>query len=90
MNGTVLGLLNQAYLDPGWGSDTPVRHLVADFPDLGDLETEMIEATKRARSSHYLQHLLDRSLHPLTVRNAERYPMLDRALRRIAGPNGSR
>ncbi len=85
VNGTVLVLLSQAYLDPGWGCDTPIRHLVADFPVLGDRETEMVEATKRARSGYYLQHLLDRSLHPLTVRNAERYPMLDRAIRRVAG-----
>ncbi len=59
--------------------------LNANFPVLGDRETEMITATKRARSGHYLQHLLDRSLHPLTVRNIERYPMLDRAIRRVAG-----
>ncbi len=85
VNGTVLGLLSQAYLDPGWGSDTPIRYLVADFPVLDDREAEMIEATERARSGHYLQHLLDRSLHPLTVRNVERYPMLDRAIRRVAG-----
>ena len=84
INGQVLGALYTAYHDNGWGCDGPIHQLVADFPELKAREGEMIEATKHARSGYHIQHLTDYSAMPLTARNAERYKMLDRAIRRVA------
>lgn len=84
INGKVLSALYKAYHDSGWGCDGPIRQLTADFPELEGQENEMIAATKRARSGYHIQHLTDRSATPLTARNAERYEMLDRAIRSVA------
>lgn len=85
INGKVLATLYKAYHDTGWGCDAPICQLIADFPQLKDRESDMITATKHARSGHHIQHMLDASLHPLTARNAKRYKMLDRAIRGVAG-----
>ncbi len=84
INAKVLGIAFQAYYSIGWGLDRPIRRLVADFPDLRDREAGMIRQAMGARSATYTDSLLDRSTSPITSRNAERYEMLDRAVRRLA------
>ena len=84
MNGKFLEQLFVVYHDTHWGCATPVRQLVNDFPALVEQCERMIEATQTARSGHHILRLMDRSVTPLTARNAERYGMLDRAIRRVA------
>lgn len=84
VNAKVLGIAFQAYYSVDWGYDRPIRRLVADFPDLRDREAGMIRQAMSARSATYTDSLLDRSTSPITTRNAERYEMLDRAIRRLA------
>lgn len=82
INARMLDLAFTVYFDPEWGYDPPIRFLVADFPELGDREPEMIRAAQEARTSDLAGSLVDRAIAPITARNAERYPMLGESLRR--------
>jgi len=85
VNAKFLDLAFRAYHDVSWGCDRPIRQLVADFADLRDREAGMIEQTMAARSGAHIKRFMDGSCSPITARNAERYEMLDRAIRRL-GP----
>lgn len=87
INGKVLGQYYKSYRDQNWGCDGPIRRTVADFPRLRELEADMIEETKRVFIALHYNYVADRSSTPITARNAERYPMLDRAIHRVATPN---
>lgn len=84
LNATILEHLFAAYCDVNWGYDNPVRQLAADFPDLKARATVLIEAAMANRGETYARGMLDRSVSPITSRNAERYPMLEQALRKVA------
>ena len=97
-NATVFDLMFQAYYDPGWGYDRPIRRLVADFPDLRDREAETIGQAMRAllRQSHRVlvqpgdvaHHVSEcqalRHAEPGHSQAVEYY----RSLRRAFGPRG--
>lgn len=89
LNAGVLEHLFGAYCDVGWGYDKPILRLVEDFPDLRADFRSLLDAAMAARRESYARGMLDRSVSPITSRNAERYPMLAQALRRVGGERGS-
>ena len=97
-NATVFDLMFQAYYDPGWGYDRPIRRLVADFPDLRDREAETIGQAMRACSDKVIECWFSPAMSPITSQNAKHFDMLKpghsqaveyyRSLRRAFGPRG--
>ena len=87
-NATVFDLMFQAYYDPGWGYDRPIRRLVADFPDLRDREAETIGQAMRACSEKVIESWFSPAMSPITSQNAKRFDMLGRAIRNLSNTIG--
>ena len=83
INSKVLEAAFRAYFDVGWGYDTLIGQLVAEFPDLGQRRAELVGQATEARSGAYTDRLFHPSVAPITSRNAERYEMLAGAIRRL-------
>ena len=88
-NTKVLDLMFQAYYDPGWGYDMPIKRLVADFPDLRGQEAEIIKQVSDARSGQIVDYWFDPAISPITSQNAKRFDMLDRAIRNVSKTLGN-
>ncbi len=84
INASTLRLAFTAYYDAGWGYDQPVRQVAADFSDVGAWETELLEEAKTSCSAAFNGRLTDRTMLPITSRNAERYDMLGDVIRYLS------
>ena len=88
--GAILAAAFRAYYDVDWGFVGPIRQLVIDFPDLRPQASSLVAAAVAARTGAYEERLLDAQTAPITKRNAERYPMLARAIHGLALPRRKR
>jgi hypothetical protein len=86
VGGAFLAALFRAYYDVEWGFAGPIRRLVIDFPELQPRSRELLAVAAQARHATYGERLLDPATAPITVRNAERFPVLGRAIRRLSRP----
>ena len=84
INARLLTQAFAAYFDTGWGLDAPIRHLVADFPELRVREPALLRRTLETRSPVLAQQLIDRGNAPISSRMAEKFGMLADAIRRVA------
>ncbi|HLF58643.1 MAG TPA: diiron oxygenase [Alphaproteobacteria bacterium] len=83
LNAKMLDLAFRAYFDPGWGLDIPIKHLVADFPELRGRERTLMQRTREMRSPTTAAVLLDESIAPITAKIAGRFDMLRHAIEHL-------
>ena len=81
INSKVLEAAFRAYFDVEWGYDTLIGQLVAEYPDLGHRQAELLGQAMEARSVAYTDRLFHSSVAPITSRNAERHELLAGAIR---------
>lgn len=84
INARLLTLAFAAYFDTGWGLEAPIRHLIADFPELRVRGPALLRRTQETRSPAFAKQLIDRGNAPISSRMAEKFDMLADAIRRVA------